>query len=79
MSSTELCKRQEQVAWMSSLDHVFDTHDIDGLDYYLKELEEDENYCACAGVKKAIDLIKLLKVIVRAEIKDNKDIQEREP
>jgi hypothetical protein len=71
MSDTELCREQEQVAWLSSFHHVFDTHDIDGLDYYLKDLEEEENYCACAGVKKVIDLIKLLKVIVRAEIKES--------
>ena len=71
MSATELCREQEQVAWLSSFHHVFDTHDIDGLDYYLKDLEAEENYCACAGVKKAIDLIKLLKVIVRAEIKES--------
>lgn len=71
MSDTEHCKKQEQVAWISSLDHVFDTHDIDGLNHYLKDLEAEENYCACAGVKKAIDLIKLLKVIVRAEIKES--------
>ena len=71
MLDTELCREQEQVAWLSSFHHVFDTHDIDGLDYYLKDLEEEENYCACAGVKKAIDLIKLLKVIVRAEIKES--------
>lgn len=69
MLNTEHCNQQKEIAYKSSLFHVFEYQDIDGLNLYLEDMEAEENYCACAGIKEVIDLIKLLKEVVRAEVK----------
>jgi hypothetical protein len=58
------CTDVKYKTYADVLTYIMETGDLMGVSSMLEDAEIDEEYCKCAGIKSALDLIDTLKVMI---------------
>ena len=62
------CRSVKYKTYADVLTYLMETGDLMGIYTMLDDAEMDEDYCKCAGIKSAIDLVETIKVMIEIQI-----------